>query len=65
MVVKRWIELGEFLITNYNDGYVKDERGRPRGMGYPSEWLKKVLELKPEQFKLPKWGDEGKDDRLH
>jgi dipeptidase len=65
MVVKRWIELGEFLITKYNDGYVKDERGRPRGMGYPSKWLKKVLELKPEQFKLPKWGEQGKDGRLH
>ena len=65
MVVKRWVELGEFLITKYNDGYVKDDRGRPRSVGYPSEWLKKVLELKPEQFKLPKWGDESKDGRLH
>ena len=65
LVVKRWIELGEYLISKYNDGYVKDERGRPRGMGYPSEWLKTVLESKPEQFKLPKWGKEGKDGRLH
>ena len=65
LVVKRWIELGEFLISKYNDGYVKDERGRPRGMGYPSEWLKKVLESKPEQFKLPKWGKEKEDSRLH
>ena len=65
MVMKRWIELGEFLVTKYNDGYVKDERGRARGMGYPSEWLKKVLESKPDQFKLPKWGDKSKDGRLH
>lgn len=63
--VNRWVELGEFLITKYNDGYVKDERGRPRSMGYPPEWLKKVLELKPEQFKLPEWGDKQKDGRLH
>ncbi|MCK4644696.1 MAG: C69 family dipeptidase [Candidatus Aminicenantes bacterium] len=60
MVVKRWIELGEFLITKYNDGYVKDDRGRPRGLGYPSEWLRTVLELKPQQFKLPEWGNERK-----
>lgn len=59
-VVKRWIELGEHLLTKYNDGYVKDERGRPRGVGYPSEWLKEVLKSKPEQFKLPKWEDNKK-----
>ncbi|NQT81308.1 MAG: C69 family dipeptidase [Candidatus Aminicenantes bacterium] len=55
MVVKRWIELGEFLLTKYNDGYVKNEKGRPRGVGYPSEWLREVLKSKPEQFKLPAW----------
>ena len=60
-VVKRWIELGEYLLTKYNDGYVKDERGRPREMGYPSEWLKEVLKCKPEQFKLPNWGEDEKD----
>ena len=59
-VVKRWIELGEYLLTKYNDGYVKDERGRPRGVGYPSEWLKEVLKSKPKQFKLPEWGKEKK-----
>ena len=55
MVFKRWIELGEYLLTKYNDGYVKDENGRPRGVGYPSEWLEKVINSKPEQFKLPEW----------
>jgi dipeptidase len=65
MVVKRWIELGEFLICKYNDGYVKDENGRPRSLGYPPEWLKIVLELKPDQFKLPTWGKKEEDGRLH
>ncbi|NOR11760.1 MAG: hypothetical protein GQ545_00745 [Candidatus Aminicenantes bacterium] len=65
MVVKRWIELGEHLICKYNDGYVKDENGRARGVGYPSEWLKTVLQSKPEQFKLPTWGEDKKDGRLH
>lgn len=65
MVVKRWIELGEHLICKYNDGYVKDETGRARGMGYPPEWLKTVLKSKPDQFKLPTWGEDKKDSRLH
>jgi len=65
MVVKRWIELGEHLIGKYNDGYVKDENGRAQGVGYPSEWLKTVLKSKPEQFKLPTWGEDKKDGRLH
>ncbi len=65
MVVKRWIELGEYLITKYNDGYVKDEKGRPRSLGYPSAWLKEVLRSKPGQFKLPQWGEEKKDSQLH
>jgi dipeptidase len=59
-VVRRWKELGEYLLTKYNDGYVKDENGRPRGMGYPSEWLKEVLKSKPDQFKLPIWEGEEK-----
>jgi dipeptidase len=65
MVVKRWTELGEFLICKYNDGYVKDQNGRARSMGYPSEWLETVLKSKPKQFRLPGWGDEKKDGRLH
>jgi hypothetical protein len=52
-VLKRWRELGEFLLTKYNDGYVKDERGRPRGVGYLPEWLREVVKSGPEQFKLP------------
>jgi len=64
-VVKRWIELGEYLMTKYNDGYVKDEKGRPRGVGYPSEWLEEVLKSKPKQFKLPTWGEDKKGGRLN
>jgi len=52
-VVVKWRDLGEFLIMKYNDGYVKNEKGRPEGIGYPSEWLRKVIESRPEQFKLP------------
>ena len=54
-VVQCWRELGEYLLTKYNDGYVKDEKGRPRGVGYPNDWLKEVIKSKPDQFKLPEW----------
>lgn len=58
-VVRRWIELGEFLLTKYNDGFVQDEDGRPQQPGYPSEWLRRVLEEKGEQLALPNWGEES------
>lgn len=52
MVVSRWRELGEYLITKYNDGYVKDENSRPQNKGYPEEWLREVLKARPNQFRL-------------
>lgn len=58
-VVDRWRELGEFLITKYNDGYVKNDKGRPEEKGYPEPWLRNVLGLRPEQFKLKKWGEDS------
>ena len=42
-VARRWRELGDHLVTKYNDGYVQDERGRPREEGYPPAWLRRVL----------------------
>jgi hypothetical protein len=50
--VSRWRELGEHLICKYNDGYIKDETGRPQERGYPESWLREVLRARPEQFKL-------------
>jgi dipeptidase len=52
-VVTRWKELGEYLITKYNDGYVKDENGRPQEKGYPESWLREVLKSRPDHFRLP------------
>ncbi|UCD75984.1 MAG: C69 family dipeptidase [Phycisphaerales bacterium] len=52
LVVKRWRQLGEHLLTKYNDGYVQDEPGRPREVGYPDDWLRRVLTSRPGQFKL-------------
>ncbi|UCF78460.1 MAG: C69 family dipeptidase [Candidatus Eiseniibacteriota bacterium] len=52
MVVARWRQLGEHLITKYNDGYVKDEAGEPQEMGYPESWLREVVGARPDQFLL-------------
>ncbi len=54
-VVRRWKRLGEELLVKYNDGYVKDEKGRPRSVGYPEPWLRDVLKLRGDHFKLPVW----------
>ncbi|MFC1784321.1 dipeptidase [Candidatus Neomarinimicrobiota bacterium] len=51
-VVKRWIDLGEHLITKYNDGYVKDENGKPKEVGYSESWLREVVKSQPDKFLL-------------
>lgn len=61
MVVSRWKELGEHLITKYNDGYIQDEEGKPQEKGYPENWLREVLKSRPDQFRLkPKKADVSK-----
>jgi dipeptidase len=54
-VASRWRELGESLITKYNDGYVKDDEGEPQDRGYPESWLREVLRSRPEHLRLPEW----------
>jgi dipeptidase len=63
-MVDRWRKLGEYLIMKYNDGYVKDEKGRPTEKGYPDSWKKKVLNERPGQFKLPKKDKKSGDSKL-
>ena len=52
MVVARWKDLGEHLITRYNDGYVKNDKGRPEEKGYPEDWLREVINSRADQFRL-------------
>jgi dipeptidase len=40
-VVRRWRELGEALLTRYNDGYVAG--GDEVEVGYPETWLRTVI----------------------
>ena len=63
-VVKKWRALGEKLITKYNDGYVKDEKGRVKSVGYPEPWLRKVIKLRPKQFELPRWWEKNRDENV-
>lgn len=55
---KKWTELGEHLITKYNDGYIKNEKGSPEAVGYPEEWLKSLIKAEPKKFKIPDWNSE-------
>jgi dipeptidase len=64
MMVDRWTDLGEYLIAKYNDGYVQDLPGRPAERGYPESWLKRVLESRPDQFKLPVQPDTTAESKL-
>jgi dipeptidase len=57
-LVQRWRELAEEIITKNIDGFVVDENGESRGVGYPEEWLRRVIKENPEQFKVPKWDKE-------
>jgi dipeptidase len=63
-VVSRWKELGGYLITKYNDGYVKDENGRPQEKGYPETWLREVIKSRPDQFRLPHKKEEVPESKL-
>ena len=61
-VVERWRALGEHLLTKYNDGYVKDDEGRPQEVGYPESWLRRVIRERPEQFLLPDQDEDVETD---
>ncbi len=50
-MVRRWKELGEHLLTKYNDGYVAEE-GQEVERGYPDDWLREVIRSRPDQFVL-------------
>lgn len=52
---KRWVALGDYLITKYNDGYVKDEKGNVKTKGYPKEWTDFLIHNNPQKHRIPKW----------
>lgn len=50
--IEKWWKLSEFLITKYNDGYIQNEKSRPREIGYPENWLKKEIKDNRSKFRL-------------
>ena len=64
LVVKRWRELGEYLVTKYNDGYIQEKPGQAQEVGYPKGWLRKVIESRPDQFRLPEKDADVPESRL-
>ncbi|MCF8371821.1 MAG: C69 family dipeptidase [Bacteroidales bacterium] len=53
-VFKEWTDLSASLISKYNDGYIKNERGRPENAGYPKAWQDEVMKDGKGLF-LPVW----------
>ncbi len=54
LVHQRWVELGNYLVTKYNDGYVKDSANRVHAKGYPEEWLRYIIQQEPEKYLIVK-----------
>jgi len=52
-VVRKWRALGEYLLTKHNDGYVLDEKGNSVGVGYPEDWLRRIVEPDPARLRVP------------
>ena len=57
--MERWRELGEFILTKHNDGYVREPQVEPEGVEYPEAWLRRILAENPDQFKLPEWQEDA------
>jgi len=53
-----WIALGEFLITKYNDGYIKGENNSIGETGYPEEWRNEMIRIYPDKFRIKEWNKE-------
>ena len=52
LVHSKWVSLGDRLITKYNDGYIKDDQGRIKTVGYPNEWLELIINHDAEKYKI-------------
>ena len=61
MIVRKWRDLGDLLVTKYNDGYIQNEKNRPQEIGYPDKWLKKEAKEKGKQHKLTVTRDGDKE----
>jgi dipeptidase len=60
LVCEEWKELGNLLITKYNDGYIKDSKGVIREKGYPEKWKGTIIRYEGENHRIPDSGNEYK-----
>jgi dipeptidase len=51
-VHEKWVELGNYLVMKYNDGYIRDEQNKVTKLGYPEEWLRIVTNNEGEKYLL-------------
>ncbi|NPA37295.1 MAG: dipeptidase [Chlorobi bacterium] len=51
-VTEEWRQLGFYLVTKYNDGYVKDENRRIKAVGYPEQWYRRVIECDGDKYRI-------------
>lgn len=49
---EQWVDLGDYLIMKYNDGYVKDSNYQITSPGYPDSWKKEIIKLYPGKYKI-------------
>ncbi len=51
-VHQKWVELGDFLVMKYNDGYVKDSVFSIKNKGYTNDWFKQIPESELEKYRI-------------
>ncbi len=49
---RKWLDLGDFLITKYNDGYIQNEKHRAKEVGYPEKWLKNEVKKNKKRMRI-------------
>ena len=52
-VHNRWNKLAGDMLVKFNDGYIRSPSGRYPSVGYPEEWLRKVIQERGDQLRLP------------
>jgi len=52
MVHQEWVELTDFIITKYNDGYIKDDKNQIQTKGYAEEWLRFIRDQNPDKHRI-------------
>ena len=51
-LLQEWTNLANYLLTKYNDGYIKNEKGHPEEVGYPDEWKRKIIDAEGEKYRI-------------